>query len=447
MVVLTATNCGRGADCYQRWRPTIEQVSVLELNWCFMKIVVRFTATLALLVALFSTSSSAATKPPEDRWLYGAASYARALELQREFGVPLIVYFYADWCPFCRQLDSQYLPSAPVQEYLRGVVKIRINPEDGPSDRELGARFGVRGYPSFFVIGVPNGVPQNVNPFRKGGANWTPSEFVEACQRVGSNSRQIRPTAAQTSAVTATQRSKGVSIVEVPRSATATRNVPPADVQLPAVDAVLTKYVEATGGANLQNRVTSRVVKGKIDVAGESFGGRFEVYAKTAGKSLAVIDVEPMGLVKHGVDGRSAWFQTDNGSQNMNPPELAVLAAADLFRESKLNNMYARLKVVNKIKEGYREVYVLEAAPRTGTPDTLYFDAESGLLLHRDLTRLTSRGPMRSQIYYGDWRKVDGVLLPFRITQTMANRTFVITLDEIKLNTPVDDTVFQRPTR
>ena len=52
---------------------------------------------------------------------------------------------------------------------------------------------------------------------------------------------------------------------------------------------------------------------------------------------------------------------------------------------------------------------------------------------------------MRSQVYYGDWRKVDGVLLPFQITQTMANRTFVITLDEIKLNVPVEDTVFQRP--
>lgn len=410
-----------------------------------MKIVMRFTAMLALLVALFSTSGSAATKPPDDRWLYGAANYTRALELQRELGVPLIVYFYADWCPFCRQLDSQYLPSAPVQEYLRGVVKIRINPENGPGDEQLAARFGIRGYPSFFVIGVPNGVPQNVNPFRRGGANLTPAEFAEACQRLGSNSRQVRPTTTQAPAVTATQRSKGVSIVEISPAATATRNNVTADVRLPAVDAVLTKYVDATGGATVQNQVTSRVVKGKIDIAGVSFGGRFEVYAKNAGKSLAVIDVEPMGLVKQGIDGHTAWFTAANTSQNTNMPELLVLAAADLYREPKLSNMYARLDVVDKIKEGYRDVYVVKATPRTGMPETLYFDAQTGLLIHRDLTRQTSSGVRGSRIYYGDWRKVDGVLLPFQITQTMAGRTFVITLEEIKLNAPVDDTVFQRP--
>jgi thiol-disulfide isomerase/thioredoxin len=389
-----------------------------------MKNLVRFTATLALLVAFLLTvsSSSAAVTPPDDRWLYGAAGYARALELQRELKVPLIVYFYTDWCPYCHQLDNEYLPSAPVQEYLRGVVKVRLNPEDGPDNREIANRYGVRGYPSFFVIRVPNGFPDSVNPFRKNGANLTPEQFVDACRRVAPASRQV-----------------------VTRISTNASPKPIVDAGLPTADTVLMKYVDATGGASVQSRVTSRVVKGKIDVAGVSFGGRFEVYAKSFGKSLAVIDVEPMGLVKHGVDGRTAWFHSGDGSQNMKTPELAVLAAADLYREPRLANMYARLKVVNKVKEGYREVYVVEASPRVGNPDLLYFDAASGLLLHRDLTRQTTRGPMKSQIFYGDWRKVDGVLLPFRLTQTVADRTFVITLDEIKLNTPVEDTVFQRP--
>lgn len=401
-----------------------------------MKNLVRFTATLALLVAALATFARAAT-PPENRWLYGAAGYARAVELQRELKLPLVVYFYTDWCPFCRALDNEYLPSAPVQEFLRGVVKVRLNPEDGPANREIANRYGVRGYPSFFVIRVPNGFPDNVNPFRKGSANLTPGEFADACRGVRPRMPEVANTA---------RTSRGVSIVEVPPSATPSRTVT-ANASLPTLDAVLTKYVAATGGAAVQSLVTSRVVKGKIDVAGVSFGGRFEVYAKSDGKSLAVIEVEPLGVVKHCVDGRTAWFHADNRSPDMNPPELAVLAAADLYREPKLANMYARLKVVNKVKEGYREVYVVEAASRAGTPDLLYFDADSGLLLHRDFTRQTSSGALRAQIYFGDWRKVDGVMLPFRLTQTMANRTFVITLDEIRLNVPVDDTVFQRPTR
>ena len=77
-----------------------------------------------------STLSPAATVPNPrlERWLYGAAGYTRAIELQRELNVPLVVYFYTDWCPYCRALDIDYLPTTPVKDYLRGVVKVRINP-------------------------------------------------------------------------------------------------------------------------------------------------------------------------------------------------------------------------------------------------------------------------------------------------------------------------------
>src|SRR6476659_3979430 len=87
--------------------------------------------------------STAASTLPNDRWLNGSAGYARAVELQRQLNIPLVVYFYVDWCPYCRTLDNQYFPSAPVQDYLRGVVKVRITPEDGRPERELADRYGM----------------------------------------------------------------------------------------------------------------------------------------------------------------------------------------------------------------------------------------------------------------------------------------------------------------
>jgi hypothetical protein len=53
----------------------------------------------SLLLLLATSPLITATTPPEDRWLYGSSGYARALELQREMKVPLVVYFYTDWCP------------------------------------------------------------------------------------------------------------------------------------------------------------------------------------------------------------------------------------------------------------------------------------------------------------------------------------------------------------
>ena len=160
----------------------------------------------------------------------------------------------------------------------------------------------------------------------------------------------------------------------------------------------------------------------------------------------ALMDVEPMGLIKQGFDGRTAWNLSDKGMQSLGGSELAALAAADFYREINLRDMYARIKLVGKVKEGYRELYMVEAAPRTSAAETLYFDAESGLLIHRDVTRRTpSQGLMRCEIYFSDWREVDGVKLPFRMTQSVPNRTFVFTLADIKHNVPVDEAIFQRP--
>src|SRR5688572_31405085 len=70
-----------------------------------------------------------------------------------------------------------------MRDYLRGVVKIRINPELTRADHELGNAFGIGGYPSFFVI-PPGSFPVQVSPFRRSGRNLTPAEFAQRCRDV-----------------------------------------------------------------------------------------------------------------------------------------------------------------------------------------------------------------------------------------------------------------------
>lgn len=145
----------------------------------------RFALITTLLVAYSPPSRSLATPTTPnvsgEGWLYGAAGYARAVELQRQLNVPLVVYFYTDWCPYCRTLDNQYLPAAPVQDYLQGVVKVRINPEHGVTERALAKRFSVSVYPAFFLMRHSAAPPVKIHPFRKVG-NLTPTQFADACQ-------------------------------------------------------------------------------------------------------------------------------------------------------------------------------------------------------------------------------------------------------------------------
>lgn len=400
-----------------------------------MKKLILFAAIISSLLFLSSTTQAA----PEDRWLNGASGYARALELQRELKVPLIVYFYADWCPYCRKLDSEYLPTAVVQQYLRGVVKVRINPEYGPAEEEIAQRYGVTGYPTFLVMRNLSTPPRNIQPFRKGGESLTPADWVSACQWAVSSAAPAPVTNISRPPVAPTQSKTKAQIVEVPPSGGPTFIN---DAQLPTLDAVLAKYVAAIGGEDAQRRITSRVTKGRVDVPGVSFGGKLEVYAKAPNKSLIITNVEPVGLVKQGFDGRVGWIV---GSNTTNGDESAARIDTDFYRQIKLKEQYTRMKLLGKVKEGFRQVYLVEAVPRSRVAENLYFDVESGLLVRRDMPQRTSKGIVPAEIYYNDWRAVDGVKVPFRIMQVVQDTKLVITLENVKHNVPLDDAIFLRP--
>ena len=266
----------------------------------------KIFARVALVISLFavyssptpSSPSSPSSTPPsavlEDRWLNGSAGYARAVELQQELNVPLVVYFYADWCPYCHTLDGQYLPSAPVQEYLRHVVKVRINPEHGPPERELANRYGVTGYPTFLIMRTASARPMSISPFRTGG-NLTPEQFANACRQAAAVPRRAlaetnsRGSSANLSAraITRATPQNGKSLV-VTVAAAAPEFI--TDAALPTLDQVLTKYVEAVGGKTAQMRLTSRVAKGRVDVLGLSYGGKLEAFGMAPNKSLLVMN-------------------------------------------------------------------------------------------------------------------------------------------------------------
>lgn len=409
-----------------------------------MKNFIRFLVVLSFITAsiVFTMQPAKAVHQLEDRWLRDAPGYERALQLQRELGIPLVVYFYTDWCPYCRALDSQYLPTPQVQEYLKGVVKVRINPDDGREEREIAKRYGVTGYPTFFVVRKPSSLPVDVNPFRTRAPNLTPAQFVSACQRGLNSSGRVSLV--------------GVNRKPIPSApsaaATATKGpvIPAAiiaNADQPTLSWILNRYVQAIGGRDAVARITSRVAKGRIDVAGVSFGGRLETYSKAPNMSLTVMNAEPLGVLKRGFDGRMGWALSDQkGTRQPSPRELTALADdSQLYREIKLQELYPRISMSGRGTVGTREVYILEATSRFGTREKFYFDVENGLMLRRDTMRPTSTGPVQAELYFSDWRDVDGVKLPFKTTERMPAATYIFTIEEVKHNVPLDEEIFRQP--
>ena len=73
-----------------------------------------------------------------------------------------------------------------------------------------------------------------------------------------------------------------------------------------------------------------------------------------------------------------------------------------------------------------------------------YFGSQSGLLLRTETTN--SSGKVLESTDYGDYRAVDGVQEPFNIRLVDRDGTdFIIHLNEVKHNVPIDDASFDKP--
>ena len=90
-------------------------------------------------------------------------------------------------------------------------------------------------------------------------------------------------------------------------------------------------------------------------------------------------------------------------------------------------------------------VDVVQGTGPRGLLVTLYFDQQTGLLLRELRYGLSPIGRVPTQIDFADYRDVNGIKLPFRITYAWLDGRDAIVLNEIQTNVPVDEAKFGRP--
>lgn len=217
---------------------------------------------------------------------------------------------------------------------------------------------------------------------------------------------------------------------------------------MPTVDAILDRYVQALGGRETIEKLTSRVMKGTIDLPATGESGTMEVYRKAPNKRMYVTKIPSFeGVIQQGFNGTVGWSMHPwEGLRELSGAELASARRdADFFKELRLKDSFSRVTVVGKVKVGDREAYVIEASPSEGNPEKMYFDMETGLLLRSDVPVETPDGKSRIDSTFEDYREVDGMKISFTIRQTSPDFDFVIKFGEVKHNVPIDEAKFEKP--
>lgn len=216
---------------------------------------------------------------------------------------------------------------------------------------------------------------------------------------------------------------------------------------LPTADQIIEKYIQALGGKAAIEKITSRVIKGTIDIPVAGASGTLEVYLKAPGKGGSIASLSGLGEFLQGCDGKTAW--TSDPFQGMRDLSGVELAAAkresDLHDDLKIKQTFSKMTVTGKEKVGLLDAYVIQAVPVEGNPEKLFFDVQTGLLLRRDVEVESPQGRIPSENYLEDYKEVDGVKIPHTTRQVTPAYTLTVKILEVKTNVPIDDAKFNKP--
>ena len=219
---------------------------------------------------------------------------------------------------------------------------------------------------------------------------------------------------------------------------------PKLPANLPTASQLLENYIRASGGATALESITSRIAKGSETFRGQSTS--LEIFTKTPNKE-AVIRHDRAGDSITVFDGHSAWFSTPGGpASELHGADLDLMALdADPQFPLHILQHYPELRLEYPEKIGERDCYVLVGA-REGKPSAkFYFDEQSGLLIRMVRYKESALGVNPEQIDYSDYRHVNGVQVPFRITNSGPTSISTIQIDEMLENVLVNDDKFSKP--
>ena len=241
---------------------------------------------------------------------------------------------------------------------------------------------------------------------------------------------------------------------------------------MPAPESILDKYIQAAGGAQRLASLKSFVGKGtSVGFGGFGGGGDVELVAEAPDKRATIIlfkEATGRGDQIRTYDGRTGWVRTPLnvlGEYQLSGGDLdGARLDAQLSFPGQIKQILTNLKtgppgtitdlpapssqslLQKDVTLGQtHDVNVVQGNGLRGLLVTLYFDQKTGLLLRELRYGNSPIGRVPTQIDFADYREVDGLKLPFRITYAWLDGRDSIVLNEIKTNVPVSEAKFARP--
>ena len=203
---------------------------------------------------------------------------------------------------------------------------------------------------------------------------------------------------------------------------------------------IIDRYRKASGG-NAVSRARSTLMTGVVKTA-DGIAGLFTYQTLSPGSMRVDIEVGP-SKESECYNGKSAWRLDVRGLRTLLGEEAKRLRLETMLITGRLSELQR-----NRIVPQLAGKATIDGSDANGVEFSrdnirikLFFDAGSSLLVKRE--RETAEGIQ--EVFYGDYRAVDGVMEPFSIKIRKGPTAMLITIDHVEHNRGVELASFRYP--
>ena len=221
------------------------------------------------------------------------------------------------------------------------------------------------------------------------------------------------------------------------------------------VDEIVGKNLQAKGGAEKWQSVTSVKMSGNISVQGQQLP--MTVFAKRPNLNRQEISL-PDGKVVQAFDGTTAWLI--NPMMGSTEPQPVPGGAADMMKNSAdfdgaLINYKAKghtIELIGKETLAEKAVYHLKVTMKGGQVQDYFLDADTGLELKTsaqvDLGMGAGGQKQTLDTEMSNYKPINGIMIPHTVKQFMnGNQMVEMAITSVEFNAPMDEAMFKMPAK
>lgn len=207
---------------------------------------------------------------------------------------------------------------------------------------------------------------------------------------------------------------------------------------------IVNQYVNAAGGLKNLTKIQTLLVDGTVQTQGEEPSGSYTFRVKLPNRYYC--ELKSGGKTEiEAYNGKSAWHQESSGqiATLLSAQAVELEAAAQYYNARFLNLAKRKIGVAYKgtaLVRGH-ETYQVQLTYPTGVEWQVFFDQQSHLI---DGEKAMLAGSPQ-EIYYDDYRMVDGVKVAHNIELHRGSESFTVNVTKAAVNETVGERVFDFP--